>query len=230
MAPGVFTSHQASLLERARLIFIVEQLIIFPLYYLPGLRGRLGGDVSPRFPCSISWMTRKGLPRAVTLVLWCWGWALMVRAYFMDGDASAMRAHDWWRAAFMLQMFGTGFVAVVVTPMKGADVALGAADKLHCYAAMLYVFDHVIADVFVLGVSNAYLVAFVAASAFCGVCQLLRTDGDRRARQLYVRAFGARRLSLATFLYVLELAFMASENALFLIFLVGMNSGVRVVG
>ena len=44
MAPGDFTAHQAQLLFQAQAIFIFQQLIIFPFYFAPGLRGRLGGD------------------------------------------------------------------------------------------------------------------------------------------------------------------------------------------
>ncbi len=41
---GAFTAEQASLLRTAQFLFIFEQIVIFPLYYLPGLRGLLGGD------------------------------------------------------------------------------------------------------------------------------------------------------------------------------------------
>ena len=107
MAPGDFTAHQAQLLYQAQAIFIFQQLIIFPLYFAPGLRGRLGGDVRPKFPCSISWMIRKGAPRVCTLLFWNAGWLLMMRAFFKDGHATSMSATDWARAAFMLQMYAT---------------------------------------------------------------------------------------------------------------------------
>lgn len=175
---GAFTSHQAQLLGTAQFLFIFEQVIIFPLYYLPGLRGRDGP--STKFPCSISWMTRKGLPRLVTLILWNLGWMFMVRAYFKDGDIEHMSSVDWWKAVFMLQMYATGFITVVLTPMKGPDVAMGKADTLHCNAATIYVFDHFIANQFVLGVgfTSAFGFGFIATSVLCGVFQALRADGD----------------------------------------------------
>ena len=145
MSSGVFSSQQASLLERAQFLFVLNQVIMFPLYYvLPyvlNVERLLDGDGKRevRFPCSISWMSRKGAPRLSTLLLWNWGWSLMLRAALKDGEIGSMSSAEAWRAAFFLQMYATGFVAVVLTPMRGPDVALGSQDKLHCYAAMLYV-------------------------------------------------------------------------------------------
>ena len=114
---AVFTSKQVSLFETARYLFLAEQGACFPLYYLPGLRGLLGGDGrDAKFPCSISWMTRKGLPRVATLVAWNIGWMTLLRAFFKDGDAASMSATDWLRGLFMLKMYGAGFVTAVLTP------------------------------------------------------------------------------------------------------------------
>ena len=230
MAPGDFTAEQAQLLFQARALFILQQLIIFPLYFAPGLRGRLGGDVRPKFPCSISWMVRKGAPRLCTLLFWNLGWLLMVRAFFKDGDVASMTATDWGRALFMLQMYATGFVTVVLTPMRGPDVALGSTDALHCYAAMAYVADHFLANQYVLGVpiTSYFGGGFVVASLCCGAFQFSRANDDLVARKLYLHAGLGRHLRLATFTHVLECGFMLSENILFLIFLFGLTSGVTV--
>ena len=117
MPAGDFTAQQAQLLFQARAVFIFQQLIIFPLYFAPGLRGLLGGDRRTKFPCSISWMIRKGAPRLCTLILWNLGWLLMMRAFLKDGDVASMSATDWARAVFMLQMYAMGFVTVVLTPI-----------------------------------------------------------------------------------------------------------------
>ena len=139
---------------------------------------------------------------------------------------------DWTKLAFMLQMFATGFVTVVLTPMKGPDVALGRRDALHCYAAMIYVADHFFANQFVLDVplSSPYGYGFVAASALCGICQYLRAEDDKMARRLYAK-LGMMRggVSLSSFTYFLEVGFMLFENLLFFVFLVGMTSGLHVV-
>ena len=132
--------------------------------------------------------------------------------------------------------YATGFICVVLTPMRGRDVALGAADALHCYMAMVYVFDHVIANELVLGVplSSPWGLGFAVSSFLCGVCQFLRAWDDRYARKIYAHATdGSRKhrrklMSFGTFVHALECGFMLFENALFFIFLFGMTSGVRV--
>jgi hypothetical protein len=232
-APGIFTSEQALLLMTARAIFIFNQLSIFPLYYLPGLRGRLGADGKgqTKFPCSISWQTRKGLPRLSTILFWNIGWAHMARAFFKDGDFAAMSTTDWYRGAFMLQMYATGFVCIVLTPMKGRDVAMGREDALHCYAAMLYVADHAIANQFILGVplTSFYGAGLAVTSVMCGICQGLRADDDHLSRRLYARMGIKKRMPLSTFVWLLEIGFMFWENAIFFVFLIGMSSGVHIV-
>lgn len=232
MAAGAFSAQQFALLSTAQQLFILNQLTNFPLYYLPGLRCVCGGDGDKvKFPCSISWMTRRGLPRMSTLVLWNLGWLYMLRCFFFDGDIVAMDNASLWRAAFVLQMYATGFVTVVLTPMKGPDVALGSSDALHCYAAMLYVFDHVVINEFVLGVSlrgSAFAWGFAASSLLCGVFQFLRADGDKHAKLLHRRCVG-RFMRLEVFVYVLELGFMITENLLFFVFLLGMTAHAKIV-
>ena len=132
-----------------------------------------------------------------------------------------------WRCAFMLQMYATGFITVVLTPMMGPDVALGAADYIHCYSAMIYVFDHWIANEFILGVPllSPYGICFAVTASVCGVFQFLRADNDLFARKLHTRT-GMSSKSFATFKSILEIGFMLTENLLFFIFLFGMTSGV----
>ena len=227
-----FSAGQALLLRTSQLLFITSQCIIFPLYYLPGLRGRFGGDAVGKFPCSISWMTRKGTPRYAILVLWNTGWAFMMLAT-VDRALASMAFGDWLKAAFVLQMFAAGFITVVLTPMRGPDVALGSTDALHCYAAMLYVADHVLANELLLGVplTTAYGASFASATFLCGVCQYLRAEDDYAAKRVYVRCFERPKplLSFSAFVWLLELGFMVFENALFFIFLFGMCSGLAVV-
>jgi len=224
---ATFTAEQASLLFTAQRLFIISQVVIFPLYYLPGLRD----EKDARFPCSISWMTRKGSPRYATLLFWNLGWACMMLAYVQRALSSADPMFDWLKAIFTLQMYATGFVTVVLTPMKGPDVALGSTDALHCYAAMLYVADHVLANELILGVplTSAYGAGFAVSSSLCGACQFLRAKDDLYAKRLYVRALArSQLLSYETFVYILESGFMLFENALFFIFLFGMTSGIQI--
>ena len=224
-----FTPREASLLRAAQGLFILNQTSNFPLYYLPPFRGRLGADAVGKFPCSISWMTRNGLARWSTLVLWLTGWAIMLAALFKEGDFAALSRSECLRAIFMLQMFVTGFICVVLTPMKGPDVANGPLDSLHCLTATIYVVDHAIALEYVLGVglfTSVYGVAFAVTATLCGAFQNLRSNDDHYARLLYVKFFGSRLLSFQTYIYILEVGFMVTENALFFIFLFGMTSGI----
>ena len=231
---GEFNARQVALLEIAQQLFILNQVSNFPLYYMPGLRGLLNGDGDAcKFPCSISWMTRRGLPRWSTLVLWNFGWFCMLFALAVKEDAAfSLTTAEWWRFFLLLQMYAFGFITVVLTPIKGPDVPLGALDKYHSFAAMIYVAYHAVVLQCVLGVyvlTTAYGLGFTLTSILCGVCQYLRTDDDRPARLLYTRFIGTKRVKFSTVTNMLEVGFMVMENALFFIFLFGMCSGLRVV-
>ena len=78
--------------------------------------------------------------------------------------------------------------------------------------------------------SSPYGLGFAVNSFLCGVCQLLRADNDRLSRRLYVRAgrLFSERLAFARFAWAIEVGFMATENALFFVFLFGMTSGLAV--
>ena len=70
-----FTPEQCALVRRARAIFLTSSVIGYPFYYLPPINGWFGGDgPNAKFPCSISWMTRKGLARYAGVSLWLFGW------------------------------------------------------------------------------------------------------------------------------------------------------------
>ena len=155
----------------------------------------------------------------------------MLMAFFKSGNFTSMTSFEFVRALFMLQMYVTGFVTVVLTPMRGPDVALGRTDALHCYAAMIYVVDHAVAYEFFLGVglfTTNYGLGFVTTSMLCGLCQFLRANDDHAAKIVHTRLIG-NWMSLKTLIHVLELGFMLFENALFFVFLFGMTSGVEII-
>ena len=207
-----FTPREASLLRAAQGLFILNQTSNFPLYYLPPFRGRLGADAVGKFPCSISWMTRNGLARWSTLVLWLTGWAIMLAALFKEGDFAALSRSECLRAIFMLQMFVTGFICVS-TPMKGPDVAV-ARWTCHCLTAPIYVVDHAIALEYVLGVglfTSVYGVAFAVTATLCALQNLRQMTITPRL--LYVKFFGSR-LSFQTYIYILEVGSGDGECAL----------------
>jgi len=233
MQSGAFSARQVNLFVVAQMLFIVNQLTNFPLYYLPGVRDLYGGDgKSAKWPCSISWMTRQGLPRLSTLVLWNLGWWCMLAAVFREGDLAAMTSVDWVRAAFAVQMYATGFLTVVMTPMRGPDVAMGNDDALHCYGAIVYVADHFLVNELIFNHSWATPLGwgFMLSASICGVFQALRTENDALGRKLYARYLGSnKRLSLKGFIRINEYGFAIFENLLFVVFLGGLTSGLRVV-
>ena len=48
--------------------------------------------------------------------------------------------------------------------MRGPDVALGSTDTLHCYAAMAYVADHLLANQGVLGAARTASIWYLEGS------------------------------------------------------------------
>eukprot|EP00931_Biecheleriopsis_adriatica_P007608 TRINITY_DN108876_c0_g1_i1.p1 TRINITY_DN108876_c0_g1~~TRINITY_DN108876_c0_g1_i1.p1 ORF type:complete len:239 (-),score=7.68 TRINITY_DN108876_c0_g1_i1:111-827(-) len=229
LGPVQFSSHQHFYVQLAQRVFIANMILNFPLYYLPPFNRWCGGDGQlARFPCSISWMTRKGLPRYLTLCTWIPGWMLLLYAYHShEGD------NRFGLQIFGLSMFAAGFVTVVLTPIQ-EDVAMGSRDTIHCVAASVYIVYHFLANEWVLGVdcftgSNVYGLTFTTNSVLCCFCQFLRMDGNRKARVLYQHLIGGSgRKHLPTFqqfVLGIEYAFQLTENLLFLAFLLGMTSG-----
>lgn len=68
---------------------------------------------------------------------------------------------------------------------------------------------------------------FIILSNTCGVCQFLRAWDDKYGRRLYT-ALRLNKVGIGfnRFGYALSLGFMFTEHALFMVFLLGMTSGL----
>ena len=154
-----------------------------------------------RFPMSISWTIRKGVPKLVHHILWLSGWALLA--------ATLMRTGDVFVARFALQMFATGALTVIICPLSGRRVQ----DAIHWVSALVYMCDHVVMFG-VLGTKPAFVSGFWACFAAMSVC----TVAERRA--LAAGAPAQAQLRAA------EWGFMLGEYGLFIVFLCGMLSGL----
>mmetsp|Transcript_125404 Transcript_125404/g.287255 ORF Transcript_125404/g.287255 Transcript_125404/m.287255 type:complete len:192 (+) Transcript_125404:19-594(+) len=87
----------------ARNLFHASTFVPLALYHL-----KLSDDC-PKFPATISYSIRKGVPRVAHHVLWLMGWAVMIKLFRKRGDR--------WARYFAAQMISTGILAVIVCPL-----------------------------------------------------------------------------------------------------------------
>lgn len=203
----------------ARILFHSCFLVPPFLYYVCGAVER-----PAKFPASISFTIRKGLPKLVHLLLWTAGWAVMGRILRRGAPSSLRR--------FAAQMYATGLWTTQLFSLgRGA-----ASDAAHLAGAALYMVDHV-ALMTVLDTRPLFRKAFYGAFlSLVGsvVCTQtieraagMPTESDWRTTTAE-RARRLRRLapSVRTCLFVSELALMISEYLLFMSFVQGIPSGI----
>ena len=211
--------NDVAAIRTARNIFIVSQILPTVAYF--------AFDASPRFPCSISFSVRRGLPRVLQEASWLYGWWLMANVM--------LSAQSAFISFFTMQMFITGFIGVCIFRL-GDGSRLTAL--IHQYAAGLYMADHVVLCE-VLAIAKGYRIVFACAlvatfAAYAVKQRLSETHGlsgevaDGGKAQLAVLA--ARDPGAARTLFASELIFMVCEHALFLAFVCGMASGVGACG
>eukprot|EP00930_Biecheleria_cincta_P040586 TRINITY_DN27802_c0_g1_i1.p1 TRINITY_DN27802_c0_g1~~TRINITY_DN27802_c0_g1_i1.p1 ORF type:complete len:267 (-),score=24.23 TRINITY_DN27802_c0_g1_i1:160-921(-) len=233
-----FSSAQLFYAQIAQRLFISNLFLNFVFYYVSPFKFWCSGDGDrARFPCSISWMTRKALPRYGTFCTWIPGWMFLLYVFCTFEDDNTSSAVATTAIMFLgISMFMFGFITCVLTPIK-EDVAMGGQDKVHGIAASIYIMYHWLVNEWVLGVDcfrgeNVYCLTFSVKTIICCLCQFLRADDNRKARMLYERLnmmFQGRIPKFQQFVMVIEYAFQFTENCLFLAFLLGMTSGRAVV-
>lgn len=214
----------------AQRLFMTNLLMNFPLYYMPPFKYWCGGDGErAKFPCSISWMIRKGAPRCSTFCTWLPAWVLLLYAAFLHEQSNALGIQT-----LVLSMFISGFVTCIAYPIR-EDIPMGSHDTVHDTGAIVYVAHHLLFSEWFLGVdclfgSNLHGLGFTVNTLVCGAMQQLRKNDNRHARSLYVvlSRWPLTQIKYDRFLYIIELVFAITENFLFILFVSGMSSGTAM--
>jgi len=116
--------HQLWLIKAGRNTFLFCQVVPQLLYYLRY------SEKNPRFPATISYTIRKGLPRWLHGFSWTLGWGLTLSGMLPHSNR-AIRL-------YMLQMVLTGVINILFPVESG-----GAYEhKIHYWTAAMYLADH----------------------------------------------------------------------------------------
>lgn len=116
-------------IRSAKHLFLLSFFIPPLAYYTKGIP--FFEDSDQKFPATISWTIRRGLPKYLHHLFWINGWVLMlrmlVRRFFAARSQSAKKA-AWKVLVFGLQMFCTGVVSIVLYPVGQNN---GQNDRVH---------------------------------------------------------------------------------------------------
>lgn len=205
---GSLTDEDVDQIVLARTIFQLNAVIPAGLYYFT----RYGRDPIPKFPATISYTIRLGLPKWVSHLGWSAGWYLMYRVIQRRGDQLLK--------AFSMQMFATGIVTTAICPLGKSELG----DTIHAMAACLYMLDHH-ALFRILDAPVSYIRVFYGA--FLGMLSAMtvaklqfKWDESNPAAQALLS-------SQSRLFWSLELVVMICENVLFQAFVSSMGSGLR---
>lgn len=119
------TTTDVAQLRLAQAIFHGSSFVPLLLYHM-----KLSDD-QPKFPATISYSIRHGVPRWAHHAIWLAGWAVMLRMIRGPaGDASVR--------AFGYQMVATGVVAVILCPLGQGKTS----DRVHFFTSGMCVDVH----------------------------------------------------------------------------------------
>lgn len=225
-------SDDVLLLKRARFLFHLCS-ILPPLAYYFG-RGSLAVDRPPKFPATISFTIRKGLPKKIQTVLWTAGWVLMYRVIHRRTKPIAPHTQPSLLRRYCLQMIGTGVWTTEVFRLGTSD----PADVCHFLGAAKYMLDHIVMmDVLKMkplhrksffwsfGMLILNFGAVHSIESFAGIAKESdnRFTTAQRARQI------SQKLSpyMRSRLFASELLVMLFENLLFSSFVQGIPIGIE---
>ena len=217
---AVLTSDDVQMIKLARFLFHSCSILPPLLYYMGA-----GDDNPPKFPATISFTIRKGVPKQAQLLLWVAGWACM---------SNAVRRSQVVQK-FCAKMFLTGVWTTVLFRL-GRDAA---SDAAHFVGAGVYMLDHIVM-MKVLKTKPTFRKAFYASllvllTSIGGTHAAERVAGlpmescNRTNTADRARRIAALPTKLRRRLFFCELLVMLSENLLFASFIQGMPSGLEDV-
>uniref|UniRef100_A0A6S8AS38 Uncharacterized protein n=1 Tax=Aplanochytrium stocchinoi TaxID=215587 RepID=A0A6S8AS38_9STRA len=137
-------------IRKARDYFHLTSLIPLILYYLKTSEERT------KFPATISFTIRKGIPRAAHHVLWLLGWYSMYDVFHRAGSR--------FSRLFAIQMWVTGVICTFICQLGQGKLS----DAIHFVTATMYMIDHVVLFSYLKTrriFRSAFYVSFLAMAA-----------------------------------------------------------------
>lgn len=140
--------------------FMIAKCLWHATVFLPFILYLIGwaNDANPRFPVTISWTVRTGVGRIVFHMCWVIGWLNFLQPLLRHRSACGANLFA------SLQMWGTGVVAISLSPVGISD----AIDLRHYVTSGKYMVDHAIMMA-LFGVDGAFAKGFVASGVIFGV-------------------------------------------------------------
>jgi len=216
-----FSAEDVQEIKLSRNLFLSCSFIPALLYY-----GKLGSDDAPKFPATISHTIREDLPKYAHHFLWSLGWLVMYSSLRLKTKSNSLLSF------FFLQMFATGVITTFVCTIGKGKLF----DQIHTAGALLYMLDHHLLF-YLLRTKWLYRLGFYLSFASMLCFASLRTrllDGslqDFSLDQVENKIKKGRKnieLVLKRKLWWYDLMIMFFENSLFILFVVGMTSGLPV--
>ena len=204
----------------AQALFHLSMLVPMVLFYIFRL-----GDAAPRFPATISWTVRAGVPRYAQNSIWLCGWGYMGAFMAATGDGAMQ--------VFAVLMVLTGVVGVMFCPVGVSP----RVDTVHYIASFINMLDHFVLLAYLnmtpeycLGFT-LFLGVFIATTVQKGKMRktlgvLVPTDAAVDTDAVYARLVARLGRDAQRKLFVVELMEMVYENLLFVVFISGMTSGL----
>jgi len=196
------TPSDVNRIALARNLFHLTAILPPCLYYF----SRFGVDNPPKFPATISYTIRAGLPKWLHHLIWSSGWFAMYGLFHRYGDTRLR--------VFALQMFCTGVVTTAVCSLGKSKLH----DQIHSLGACLYMLDHHVLFR-ILDSKTSYMRVFYSAFVV-----MVSTMAVAKRKYHWEESAGNK---VPSSLWWLELAIMGSENLLFSSFVSSMCSGLH---
>jgi hypothetical protein len=203
------------LIRSAQKFFLTQSALNLFLYY-----GGFGLEAHPKFPATISFTIRGGLPLYSNMLVWTAGWTQMMRVLLRKGDTLCK--------IFATQMYCVGFSTVYLFPV-GAG---GTSDLIHGACAGLYFIYHIVLFKY-LRTTTPYKVGFYTSFALFlfSLSRIRRIEKNHQFRsESNAEGNKQQKRSLPPVirrkLWWHELLLMVSENTMFVSFLLGMTSSL----